>query len=404
MRRIERRIVCTLAVGLGLGGTAAFAEEPPAGPAPTRVEFDAMKQRLDALEKKQQEAETAGPHLPHLHGYGDVHYNHPETGTLDVRKPAQADFHRLVLGLDHEFDEGIGFSMEIDFEHAATEIELEYAFLHFDLTPDLTLRAGALLMPVGPLNEFHEPTLYYSVERPYVQRSLIPTTWQEVGLGVVGRALDGKLAYRAYVVNGLDASKFNTADGIRKGRGDGGAEAPAEDIAGVIRLEYPALPELTLGASVYGGGVDQRTAGLKDRPYLAIYEADALLTLWDFEVRGVFVTERLSQADDVSAAVGETIGGTMQGGYVEIAHHLLRLAAPDSSHDLVGFARYEGFDTSHDAPRGFKADPAADRQVLTCGLAYYPIRNIVIKADYERWHDGSGDRLGRWNLGLAFVY
>lgn len=408
----RKRTIVVKVLMAGVAGSAHAQEPAKEPPPPTRAEFDALRKRLETVEGKKTEdagdPEKGGHRLPHFHGYGEVHFNRPRLGTMDADQPARADFHRMVLGLGQEISDGIGFDMEIDFEHAAAaaDLELEYAFLRFELTPELTLRVGSLLMPVGPLNEFHEPPLFYSVERPYTQRSLIPTTWQEVGLGLVGRALEGKLSYRAYIVNGLDASKFNAMDGLRGGRGKGGREAPAEDLAGVVRFEFPVAPELILGSSVYAGLADQETPGLNDAG-VALYEGDALLTLGDFETRAVLVSTRVSQADDASAATaaaGRPVGETMQGGYLETAYHVLRLLAPDSSHDLMAFARYEDIDTNKDVPSGFAKNPEADRKIGAFGFAYYPIRSVAIKADYERWRDGTRDRLSRWNLGAAFMY
>src|SRR5574341_1860549 len=117
----------------------------------------------------------------HLHGYGELHFNHPQTGAMSQAAGDEIDIHRWVIGLAYEFSDRIRMDMELDFEHAFSEPEFEYGFLEFDLPPTLSARVGSLLMPVGPLNEFHEPPLFYSVERPYVERSLIPTTWQENG-------------------------------------------------------------------------------------------------------------------------------------------------------------------------------------------------------------------------------
>jgi hypothetical protein len=393
------------AMAAGVGGGAGAQE-----PAPSREEFEAVRKRLEALEsKEQQRSETEREHrLPHLHGYGDIHFNRPRLNTLDADEPARVDFHRIVLGLDQDLSDSIYFSMELDFEHAlkAADLELEFAYLGFKLAPGLEVRAGALLMPVGPLNEFHEPTLYYSVERPYTQRSLIPTTWQEVGAGVVGTAFDGGLSYRAYVVNGLDASKFNALDGLRGGRGKGGQEAPAEDLAGVLRLESPVLTGLVLGGSLYAGGADHDIAGLND-PFVTLSEVDALVTVGDLEFRGVFVHTRVSQADDVNAkvaAANRPVGEVMQGGYLEAAHHVLRALDPDSGHDLVAFVRWEDIDTNKEMPSGVQKSGAAERAVGSVGVAYYPIPAVAIKADYERWRDGTHDRVSRWNLGLGFVY
>src|SRR5437870_8191542 len=126
----------------------------------------------------------------------------------------ELDFHRFVLGWEYEFTENLRVEAELDYEHAAKELELEEAYLEYDLLPAVSLRVGTLLMPVGPLNETHEPPLYYSVERPYVERYIIPTTWQENGAGFAGQAWRGKASYRACVTAGLDATKITFLGGL----------------------------------------------------------------------------------------------------------------------------------------------------------------------------------------------
>ncbi|HEU5310566.1 MAG TPA: porin, partial [Candidatus Eisenbacteria bacterium] len=280
----------------------------------------------------------------HFHGYGEFHYNNPQIGTMDEDAIAEADVHRLVLGWTYEFTDAFRLDAEIDFEHAATEIELEYAHIDYDLKPTLALRAGSVLMPVGPLNEFHEPPLYYSVERPYVENTIMPTTWQEMGLGLVGRS--GSLGYRAYVVTGLNAAGFTSLSGIRGGRTHV-AEAPAEDLAGVARLEYSMPSGLQLGASGYYGGADQGDSTLGDVT-VGIVNGDARFRKSGLDLRGVIYKVFLD-ADDLSTALGEPIGESMLGWYAEAAYDLLRRDKDASrTRSLFIFGRFEDFDTNDD--------------------------------------------------------
>lgn len=179
----------------------------------------------------------AGENPVSFHGYGEMHFNDPKTSSSvpDGDAPARMDFHRMVWGLSYHFNDRFSLHTEIDFEHAANELELELAYLDYLINPLINLRAGSVLMPVGALNETHEPTLFYSVERPYVQAYIIPTTWMEGGAGIFGGFLDG-FKYRAYLVNGLDASGFSASSGLRGGRSKVN-NAPSEDFAGVGRLE-----------------------------------------------------------------------------------------------------------------------------------------------------------------------
>ncbi len=338
-----------------------------------------------------------------FHGYGEVHYNNPETGTMDRSAISEADVHRFVLGWTYEFTPDIRLDAEVDFEHAATEIELEYAHLDYDFAPTVAARIGSVLMPVGPLNEFHEPPLFYSVERPYVESSILPTTWQEIGIGVVGRAGSGALAYRAYVVTGLDASGFSSLSGIRGGRMHG-AEAKAEDLAGVARLEYAAAGGLHIGASGYYGGADHGDSALGDVS-VGIASADARYRRHGFDLRGVFYRVMIDGADRVSTVRGETVGEALMGWHGEAAYDLLRRDADASrSRSLFLFARYEDFDTNKETPSGLTRDPAAGRQIITGGFSYMPIEKVAFKADFEHWKDDTDAELNRFNFGAAFLF
>ncbi|MFQ6093594.1 MAG: porin, partial [bacterium] len=203
----------------------------------------------------------------HFRGYGELHYNN----TSQEGKTDKMDFHRMVIGISYHFNDWIVFDTEVDFEHAATEMELEYAHLEFLLSDAFNVRVGSMLMPVGYLNEFHEPPLFYSVERPYVQKNVIPTTWQEGGVGIFGSP-HPDLRYRLYLVGGLDASKFKAGSGIRKGRGKV-ASAKAENLAIVGRVEYIGALGLQVGASGYFGGAAQGDSELGNAS-LSFLEAD----------------------------------------------------------------------------------------------------------------------------------
>jgi hypothetical protein len=348
-------------------------------------------------------AEEVGSGHVEFHGYGEVHYNNPQTGAMSSGAGNEMDFHRFVLGWEYEFTPRARVEAEVDFEHAATELELEEAFIEYDLAPAISFRAGSLLLPVGPLNELHEPPLYYSVERPYVQHYIIPTTWQENGAGVVGQADLGRLSYRAYLTAGLDATRITGLEGLHDVSSKG-AESKADDLAGVGRVEWAAAPGLTLGGSGYFGGADQRTPGLGSVT-LGIGAVDARYRHAGFDLRGVFVRTALNGADSVSALVGETVGKAMQGWYVEAACDLLRHGEADSSpRSLVAFLRHEDFDTLREAPSGYARDPAARRTVTTGGLAFHPIEKIAFKTDLERWQSDAGGRLNRVNLGAAFMF
>ena len=156
-----------------------------------------------------------------ISGYMDFHFNKREF------EDGRLDFHRFVLLITHRFSDRIRFVSELELEHAlvegleeAGELELEQAYVDFLLTRGFNVRAGMLLVPVGIINERHEPPTYYGVERPFVDTVIVPTTWFDVGAGVHGELGRG-WRYRAYVMSPLNAREFTAEEGLSGGMSEG---------------------------------------------------------------------------------------------------------------------------------------------------------------------------------------
>src|SRR5262245_10176896 len=192
------------------------------------------------------------PQTGPLSGYMELHLNKGDG------EDAIVDFHRFVLIVNHGFSPRLRFVGEIELEHAfvegleeSGEIELEQAYVDFLLSRRINVRAGMLLMPVGFINERHEPPVFHGVERPFVDTVIVPTTWFDVGAGLHGELTRG-VRYRAYVVAPLSSLEFSADEGIRGGR-QKGSEANVRNVAFTGRLEYLGVRGLTLGASVWTG-------------------------------------------------------------------------------------------------------------------------------------------------------
>ena len=352
-----------------------------------------LAEEVDALKEKQPEGIEK---KLHFHGYGELHYNN----TSEDGKNDKMDLHRMVLGWTYHFNDWIVLGAEVDFEHSASEMELEYAHLSFLLSDAFNIRIGSMLMPVGYLNEFHEPPLFYSVERPYVQAKIIPTTWQEGGVGIFGSP-HPDLNYRLYLVGGLDASMFTASSGIRSGRGKV-AEAKADDLAVVGRLEYGGIPGLNLGISGYLGNAAQGNSALGDAT-VSILEGDVRFRWKDLELTGLIASVNVDDTKKINTATGQVIGEEMLGWYAEGAYHVGKLFLPKKQ-DLVLFVRHEQFNTQEDVDASLTADPANDREVTTFGVAYYPIPQVAVKADFERWENKTGNDWNQFNLGAAYMF
>ena len=186
-------------------------------------------------------------------GYGELIYqNYAGSSKADT-----FDLRRAIMYLGYKFNEKWLFNSEIEWEHGSTSesgsVSVEFAYLDYLHSPELNFRVGLLLIPMGFVNELHEPTTFLSANRPMTERVLIPSTWRENGVGIFGDV--GDISYRTYVVNGMDAAGF-TADGLRGGR-QKGSKALSEDFAWVGRLDWAPKPGVTIGASAYYGDSGQ---------------------------------------------------------------------------------------------------------------------------------------------------
>jgi len=354
-------------------------------------------------------------------GYGEANYQATvgdektiAAGSANGKKD-NADFERLVLYAGYKFTDKILFNSEIEFEHGSTEnggtVSVEFAALDFFMHKMANARAGMVLLPMGFINQIHEPPFYFGNNRPEVERQIIPSTWREIGAGLFGE-LAPDLTYTAYVVNGLNAANF-TSDGIRSGR-QKGSQAKAEDLAFVGRMDYApsVVPGLSFGGSAYLGnsGQNQLYAGQQVDAFTQLYEGHLQWKYRGLEFRALGSWGHIDDADVLSAhnlAANNgkgVIGSENYGWYAEVGYDVLPWIFKDTTQYLAPFFRYEQFDTIAGAPSGFLDDASKDRSIYQVGLQYKPIPNVVLKADYRNFMSRQGDLPDDFNLGLGFIF
>ena len=345
-------------------------------------------------------------------GYGEMLYENFDART-DAGAPSSRtdrfDLKRLIAYLGYKFNDRVLFNSEIEYEHAVAgdgepgEVAIEQAFVDFLVDPRVNIRAGMILVPVGFINEIHEPTTFPSTDRPQVERNVIPTTWRELGAGVVGTS--GRVSWRAYLSTSLDAAGFSSSGGIRGGR-QSGAKARAEDFALSGRVDVDLAPGLIVGASVFAGRTGQgRTSpgGAAIGGDMTLRELHAEWTYHGLRARGLLVTIDLDDAELISDLVGEPVGSQMSGWYLEAGWDVLSNRGGEQ--ELIPFMRYESFDTLDELPAAF-AGMGLDghRTVTTLGVVYKPIPQVAIKTDYSNFDDAAGTAVDQWNVALGFVF
>ena len=316
-------------------------------------------------------------------GYGEITYNRP-TG-----KNAELDIQRLVLLFGYKFDERTQFITEIEFEHVK-EVYIEQAFLQYSLNDNVNVRAGLMLVPMGIINEYHEPTTFNGVERPSMDKAIVPTTWREIGLGLSGRYNDASLRYQVYMFNGFasqNGSKLlGGSNGLRNGR-QKGAESTMNNINFSGKLDYYGLPGLRLGLSGYFGRTqsDKAIEDIEGSDVgIAMVGLDARYAYKRFTARGQFIHASISDSKAYNAyyntATGSELGSALQGWYVEGAYNLF---SQNKEQQLVGFVRYEDFNTHASVAEGIAKNLAYDRNEITFGLTYTVAPGAAFKADYQ---------------------
>jgi hypothetical protein len=342
---------------------------------------------LCALASAQAQPATTGdqPRTGPISGYMEMHLNvplHREDGD------AVLDFHRFVLLLSHSFSDRLRFVGELEVAHAfvegleeAGELELEQAYIDVLIKPSFNVRAGMLLVPVGIINERHEPPVFYGVERPFVDTVIIPTTWFDAGAGVHGR-IGGGVSYRAYVMAPLDATEFTADEGLRGGI-QKGSNANVRNVAYTGRLEFTRVAGLTLGLSGWRGDTGFDVPRLD--PSVGVIEFDGRYRVRGFEARGQFArvfigdAARLNDALTLLIGVAPNIARQLQGYYLE-GSYLFPLRR--IQHEIGFFARFEDFDTQFRMPEGTAPIPQFNRRAFSVGANYYLDPDVAIKFDY----------------------
>lgn len=353
-------------------------------------------------------------------GYGELLFSYYrdrlQNGTASP-VDALADTQRAVVYIGYKFNDWVVLNTELEFEHsgfsdkhAKGEAIVEFAYLDFLVRPWLNVRAGQVLLPVGFLNELHEPPVFLGALRPRLEQStgLIPTTWHELGVGLYGD-LPGEITYRLYVVNGLDAARFNAKGigGIGGGRQDGHL-AIANKPAVTGRLDWHPLSGALLGGSFYVGDSAQR---LGWQPiWTTLVEAHAEYRGSGLQARAVYAHVTVDRAGMTALASGssapvESFGtGTVQNGtYVEAGYDVLTWV-PSARQSLIPFARFEWMDTQHEVAPGARRDPANRRTIVEVGLNYKPITQVAVKLDYDFVFDAAGTGRNQLNLALGYLF
>jgi hypothetical protein len=367
-----------------------------------------------------------------LWGYGEIYFTQP------VHRPeaAQADLARAVFGIGYQFDDRTSFNSEFEIEHAVAsssdvgEFEVEQFYVDRQIAPWGTIRGGLFLMPFGLLNEHHEPTNFYGMQRNFVETLIIPSTWREGGLQFNVHT-DSGIALAIGATTGFDLSKWDFTpaqplytNALELGRSDAAplqashqelALANAQYPAGHLAINYTGVPGLLVGAAAFAGNAVAPVAPVA-------LSGNYLVTLWDTHVRwtpGGFdlsavyargAISNLAAANAAHAGASNPIPSAFYGYFLQAAYPELWT---HDSYRLAPFVRYEYYNmgSAYEGVAGPVVPPPFagtgtwpenyDR-VWTVGANFYVTPHVVVKLDYQSF-DVNRD-FTRIDLGLGVSY
>ncbi|MDB0034796.1 OprO/OprP family phosphate-selective porin [bacterium] len=393
---MKKTLLATALIGLFASQTAFASDETQELHKVIKQQQKVLKdleKRLQLTEKRvEQTADIVDSNSTNsattIGGYGELHYNNISDNKDSSKDKKEFDFHRFVLFVGHEFNDNTRFFSELEVEHSISgegqngEVELEQAYIEHDFNNMFTGTAGLFLMPVGIINETHEPPAFYGVERNPVEKNILPATWWEGGIALNVKAAPG-LAFDGTVTSGLAVDTTGSkAYNIRSGR-QKVSKAKADDLAYTARVKYTAVPGLELAATAqYQSDLTQGAAGV-DTASAILLSTHVIYSIQGFTVKALYAQW------DIDGVEAKALGNDEQNGwYIEPSYRI---------NDSLGlFARYNEYDN--------KAGNDADTNITqtNVGINYWLHENVVLKADYET-RGGAKDADG-FNLGVGYQF
>lgn len=368
-------------------------------------------------------------------------YSHPER-YKNSDGYGRVDLPHVVINIGYDFGHGWTMGSEIEFEHGgnevAVEIEaeetgefeheierggevaLEQFWLQKSFCNALNIRMGHIIVPVGQTNYAHLPTQFFTCYRPEGEFTIMPNTWHETGVSIWGKI--GKWRYEAVVVPGLNSNMFNNANWVKNGAPSPYEFKVANKLAGALRIDNYSIKNLHIGVSGYIGNsfnndiVTNEADKYKDvKGTVLIGTAEFDYKAHGFVVRGNFDYGHLNDAAIIStynknnnhqsfspyprSLVGEdavAVGG-------EVAYDIFHSIRRTGERQLFVFGRYDYYDSYIPYEGAITMYDWTERHVVTLGMNYYPIKQVVIKAEFsERFLKAQYNNEPMVSVGVAY--
>lgn len=379
--------------------------------------------------------------------YGINRFNGTSTGNSDFKRNT-ISIPRFVVAGDYKFNRHWNLGVEVEFEAGGTgtayeientengeyetevekggEVALEQFHLTYRLNNSFMVRVGHQIVPVGLTNTHHEPVNFYGTVRPEGETTLLPSTWHETGISVMGEfgRRWASFDYQAMVIAGLNANGFDRNTWVANGKQGFFEVDNFTSPAYVARLNYRGIPGLRLGASFY---YLHNAAANSDKPQtysfsvpVRIWSVDAQYRHRYFTVRGNILGGYVGNSSQLTAKNNRLSSKSPYSRLTPIAERAVSYGAEAGLQmkgivgnakmpDLIPFVRFEYYNPQEkvivDANNLKDADQRLKTSMWVAGLNYRPLPNLIVKADYTKRRIGNGQYKSEneFALGVAFV-
>jgi hypothetical protein len=366
--------------------------------------------------------------------YGPDRYKNPDGAPSDNR--AYISVPKAIFAFDYKFRDDIVFSTELEIEYGGTgaameleyeeageyemevekggEVALEQLHITKRFSRAFNIRGGHMIVPIGLTNAHHEPILFFTTVRPEGESSIIPCTWHETGISALGYI--HRFKYELMLVNGLDPNGFSSANWIQGGRQKIFETSVMTSPAFAGRLEYQSKKGLRTGLSAYfnntakNASKPEKMSGIKAP--VSILSADAQYQNKNWTLRSNFLYGHLGSSLRISQ-INKSISKNTGFPRTPVAKNAMTWSAEagyniaslwHSQEKIIPFVHYTYYNSAEKMEEGQSDMPINRRRVLTCGINYFMLPNLVIKADYSMRQIDSGNYNSENTFGITLAY
>lgn len=350
--------------------------------------------------------------------YGTVNYTNQEyfdnvQDTTPERR-GRFDLERIVTEFGYRFNDEWDMEVEIEYEHGGTGSALEYdgfdefgefeseteaggeviiekAQIRYRPNEAFGVKFGNIHLPVGLGSMLHKPDQYLTVLRHKGEQAMLPTVWNENGVGVFGEM--SNFFYQAQVVNGLNSEYFRTYNWIASGHQKRFEQVNGDDLAYVARLDYGNFKKgSAVGVSYYysnTSGNRHKTNKISEDGTVTILTVAGAYVEGPWIIRGQYLYGTLSDSDAIAAA-NKTTPGLQPGNFAQVGSESEAFfveAGFDLNHytdiPVTVFANIDYSNPLKEVESGV-ASKRFENTWTSVGVNYFPIPKVVIKAEAGR--------------------